>query len=102
MAYTEELQLVMLPNERQALDAYKAETGASFNFIFDKAIKWYIETSPQDVNEKNSTNTSERKRLLVRLTPDTQSLLENYCIKNNLKMSPTAVKAAISYILNSL
>lgn len=102
MAYTVELQLVMLPNERQALDAYKAETGASFNFIFDKAIKYFIENSPQDTNEKVSTNTSERKRLLVRLTPDTHSLLENYCIKNNLKMSPTAVKAAISFILNSL
>lgn len=102
MAYTVELQLVMLPNERQALDAYKAETGASFNFIFDKAIKWFIESSPQDTNEKISINTSERKRLLVRLTPDTHSLLENYCIKNNLKMSPTAVKSAISFILNSL
>lgn len=102
MAYTVELQLVMLPNERQALDAYKVEIGASFNFIFDKAIRWYLENNPQETNKKISANTSERKRLLVRLTPETHSLLENYCIKNKLKMSPTAVKIAMSYILNSL
>lgn len=103
MNYSEELQLVMLPHERKALDAYKAETGASFNFIFDKAIRWYIKNAPTENDKKNVANKSEsKKRVLVRLTPETLSLLEDYCLKNNIKKSPTAVKATMSYILNSL
>lgn len=101
MGYTAELQLVMLLHERKALDAYKAETGASFNFIFDKAIRWYIEKTPTENNEKNIVKKECKKRVLVRLTPETLSLLESYCLKNNIKKSPTAVKAVMSYI-NSL
>ena len=103
MGYTAELQLVMLLHERKALDAYKAETGASFNFIFDKAIRWYIKKTPTENNEKNVFKKSDecKKRVIVRLTPETLSLLESYCLKNNIKKSPTAVKAAMSYI-NSL
>lgn len=103
---TEALQVIMREHQKNALIAFKSLTGQPFNFIFEAAIKDYICGNAANIilppEEENQTASKVRKRLHIRLTKETYDLLENYCKKNNRKMSPTAVQAAMIYIYKSL
>lgn len=102
LTFTEPLQLTMYVHERKALEAYKELTGKSYNYIVDKAIKAFIlDNTTYDIPKPDLVN-KEWKRLAVRLSVETQSLLKEYCEANKEKMSPTVVKAVMKYIIKSL